>query len=207
MLLRAGSSVVYNRDMETLDELLDRAEQSHGHMCAGQVLGVRMAILGCRAVGVEDPRGTDRKSLIVFVEIDRCAADAVNTVTGCRLGKRTLKFFDYGKLAATFLNVKTGEAVRVVALDSSREAANCAFPEIENKYERQLHAYKLLPEEELFKVERVRVDVPPQDQPGRPVSRVQCDECGEGINDRREVARDGRTLCRACAGEGYYTRL
>ena len=193
--------------MEALDELLQRAEQSHGHMCAGQVLGVRMAMLGCRAVGVEDPRRADRKSLIVFVEIDRCAADAVNTVTGCRLGKRTLKFLDYGKLAATFLNVKTGEAVRIVALDSSREAANCAFPEIENKYERQLRAYKLLPDEELFKVERVRVDVPPQDQPGRPVSRVQCDECGEGINDRREVLRDGRTLCRACAGECYYTPL
>jgi formylmethanofuran dehydrogenase subunit E len=193
--------------METLDELLQRAEQSHGHMCAGQVLGVRMAMLGCQAVGVDDPRGADRKSLIVFVEIDRCAADAVNTVTGCRLGKRTLKFHDYGKLAATFLNVRTGEAVRVVALDSSREAANCAFPEIENKYERQLRAYKQLPEEELFKVERVRVTLPPQDQPGRPVSRVACDECGEGINDRREILRDSRTLCRACAGEAYYEKL
>jgi len=193
--------------MEPLDELLQRAEQSHGHMCAGQVLGVRMAMLGCQAVGIADPRGADRKSLIVFVEIDRCAADAVNTVTGCRLGKRTLKFFDYGKLAATFLNVKTGEAVRVVALDSSREAANCAFPEIEDKYERQLRAYKLLPDDDLFKVERVRVNLPAQDQPGRPVSRVQCEECGEGINDRREVIRDGRAICRACAGEAYYSRM
>jgi formylmethanofuran dehydrogenase subunit E len=193
--------------METLDELLQRAEASHGHMCAGQVLGVRMAMLGCRAIGVDDPRGADRKSLIAFVEIDRCAADAVNTVTGCRLGKRTLKFFDYGKLAATFLNIKTGEAVRVVALDSSREAANCAFPEIENKYERQLRAYKALPDEELFKVERVRVSLPPQDQPGRPVSRVQCDECGEGINDHREVIRADRALCRACAGGAYYSKL
>jgi len=193
--------------MEPLEELLDQAEHSHGHMCAGQVLGVRMAMLGCQAVGVEDPRGADRKNLIVFVEIDRCAADAVNTVTGCRLGKRTLKYYDYGKLAATFLNVKTGDAVRVVALDSSRKAADCAFPEIENKYERQLRAYKLLPDQELFKIERVRVNVPPQDQPGRPVSRVQCEECGEGINDRRETIRDGRILCRACAGEAYYTRL
>jgi len=193
--------------METLDELLQRAEQSHGHMCAGQVLGVRMAVLGCQVVGVEDPLGADRKNLIVFVEIDRCAADAVNTVTGCRLGKRTLKFHDYGKLAATFLNVKTGEAARVVALDSSREAANCAFPEIENKYQRQLHAYKLLPNEELFKVERVRVTVPPQDQPGRPVSRVSCDQCGEGINDHREVVREDRILCRSCAGDSYYQRI
>ena len=193
--------------METLDELLDRAEQSHGHMCAGQVLGVRMALLGCRAIGVNDPRGADRKSLLVFVEIDRCAADAINTVTGCRLGKRTLKYYDYGKLAATFLNTKTSEAIRVVALDSSREAADLAFPEIENKYERQLRAYKSLPDEELFKVERVMVKVPEQDQPGRPVSRVACDECGEGINDRREVIREGRTLCRACAGEAYFTRM
>lgn len=193
--------------METLEALLESAEQSHGHMCAGQVLGVRMAMLGCRAVGIEDPRGADRKSLIVFVEIDRCAADAVNTVTGCRLGKRTLKYYDYGKLAATFFNVKTDEAVRVVALDSSREAADCAFPEIENRYERQLRAYKLLPDEELFKVERVRVTLPPQDQPGRPVSRVACDQCGEGVNDHREVIRAGRTLCRACAGTAYYEPL
>lgn len=176
-------------------------------MCAGQVLGVRMAMLGCRAVDVHDPRGADRKSLLVFVEIDRCAADAINTVTGCRLGKRTLKFYDYGKLAATFLNTKTGEAVRVVAKDASRETADRAFPGIENRYERQMHAYKMLSDEELFKVERVAVEVPAEDQPGRPVSRVFCDECGEGVNDHREVKSYDRTLCRACAGDAYYTRL
>jgi formylmethanofuran dehydrogenase subunit E len=193
--------------METLDEYLIRAEQSHGHMCAGQVLGVRMAMLGCQAVGVEDPLGADRKRLLAFVEIDRCAADAINTVTGCRLGKRTLKYYDYGKLAATFLNTKTGEAVRVVARDCSREAADQAFPEIENKYTRQLNAYKLLPDEELFTVERVKIEIAIEDQPGRPVSRVLCEQCGEGVNDHREVVRDGRTLCRACADGGYYTKL
>ncbi|MEN3331231.1 MAG: hypothetical protein V7641_596 [Blastocatellia bacterium] len=193
--------------METLDELLERAEHSHGHMCAGQVLGVRMALLGCRAVGVEEPRGKDRKALLVFVEIDRCAADAINTVTGCRLGKRTLKYVDYGKLAATFLNTRTNEAVRIVALDEARDAADRCFPEIASKYDRQLHAYKLLPDEDLFKVERVTVNVATEDQPGRPVSRVPCDQCGEGINDRREIIREGRALCRACAGDAYYTRL
>jgi formylmethanofuran dehydrogenase subunit E len=193
--------------METLEELLSRAEESHGHMCAGQVLGVRMAMLGCGSIGVDDPRGRDRKSLLVFVEIDRCAADAINTVTGCRLGKRTLKFYDYGKLAATFMNTRSGEAVRVVALDSARDAADRCFAGIENKYQRQLQAYKVLPDEELFKVERVVVRVPEEDQPGRPVSRVKCDECGEGINDRREVVSEGRTLCRACAGDAYYERL
>jgi formylmethanofuran dehydrogenase subunit E len=193
--------------MESLEEFLVRAEESHGHMCAGQVLGVRMAMLGCTAVGVDDPLGTDKKKLLVFVEIDRCAADAINTVTGCRLGKRTLKYYDYGKLAATFLNTKTGQAVRVVALDTSREAADVAFPEIESKYTRQLNAYKLLPDDELFTVQRVKVNVALQDEPGRPISRVACQECGEGVNDRREIVRDGRTLCRACADGGYYTRL
>jgi len=193
--------------METLDEHLVRAEQSHGHMCAGQVLGVRMAMLGCRAVGVDDPLGADKKKLLVFVEIDRCAADAINTVTGCRLGKRTLKYFDYGKLAATFLNTTTGEAVRVVARDSSRDAADTAFPEIQNKYTRQLNAYKLLPDDALFTVERVKINLAAQDQPGRPISRVFCEECGEGVNDCREVVRHGKTLCRACADGGYYTRL
>ena len=193
--------------METLDELLERAEHSHGHMCAGQVLGVRMALLGCREVGITEPRGKDRKALLVFVEIDRCAADAINTVTGCRLGKRTLKYYDYGKLAATFLNTHTNEAVRVIALDESREAADRCFPEIASKYDRQLHAYKLLPDADLFKVERVAVRLAIEDQPGRPVSRVRCDQCGEGVNDRREVVREGRTLCRACAGDAYYTRL
>lgn len=193
--------------METLDELLERAEHSHGHMCAGQVLGVRMALLGCRAVGIEEPRGSDRKALLVFVEIDRCAADAINTVTGCRLGKRTLKFYDYGKLAATFLNTRTNEAVRIVALDEARDAADRCFPEIASKYDRQLHAYKQLADEDLFKIEPVAVNVASQDQPGRPVSRVGCDQCGEGINDRREIIREGRTLCRACAGDAYYTRL
>jgi formylmethanofuran dehydrogenase subunit E len=193
--------------METLEEYLERAEQSHGHMCAGQVLGVRMAMLGCEQIGITDPRHSERKNILVFVEIDRCAADAINTVTGCRLGKRTMKYHDYGKLAATFLNLKTQEAVRVVALDSSREAADLAFPEIENKYQRQLQAYKVLPDDRLFKTERVQVNVPAQDQPGRPISRVTCVGCGEAVNDQREVIHEGRLLCRACAGEAYYTKI
>ena len=193
--------------METLETYLEEAEKSHGHMCAGQVLGVRMAMLGCAKIGITDPRHSERKNILVFVEIDRCAADAINTVTGCRLGKRTLKYHDYGKLAATFLNLQNGEAVRIVALDSSRQTADLAFPEIENRYQRQLQAYKVLPDDALFKSERVQITVPVQDQPGRPVSRVICDACGEAVNDRREVVKDGRVLCRACAGDAYYTRI
>jgi formylmethanofuran dehydrogenase subunit E len=191
--------------MKTLDEYLEEAERNHGHMCPGQVLGVRMAMLGCRLIGIEEPKVGKR--LIVFVEIDRCAADAINTVTGCRLGKRTLKFRDFGKLAATFLNTETNEAARVIALESSRELARECFSHLPTKKEQQLTAYKTLPEEQLFRTERVRVPLPAADRPGHPTNRVICAACGEGVNDQRQVAQAERTLCRACAGERYYEVL
>lgn len=191
--------------MKTLAEYLIEAECNHGHMCPGQVLGVRMAMLGCRLVGIEEPKVGKR--LIVFVEIDRCAADAINTVTGCRLGKRTLKYRDFGKLAATFLNTETNEAVRVVAVEASRELAQQLFSHLPTKKEQQLLAYKTLPDERLFRWQPVRVNLPDADKPGHPLARVLCDKCGEGINDHREVKRDGRTLCRACAGARYYEVL
>jgi formylmethanofuran dehydrogenase subunit E len=191
--------------MKTLEEYLGEAERNHGHMCPGQVLGVRMAMLGCECVGIEEPKVGKR--LIVFVEIDRCAADAINTVTGCRLGKRTLKFRDFGKLAATFLNTETGAAVRIMALESSRELAKQQFSQLPTKKEQQLAAYKTLPDDQLFQIERVRVTLPEADRPGHPTSRVICALCGEGINDQREVEQQGRTICRACAGERYYEQL
>jgi len=191
--------------MKTLTEYLIEAEKNHGHMCPGQVLGVRMAMLGCQLVGIEEPKVGKR--LIVFVEIDRCAADAINTVTGCRLGKRTLKYRDFGKLAATFLNTETNQAVRVVALEHSRELAKQLFGHLPTKKEQQMEAYKTLSEERLFSWRRVRVNLPEADRPGHPLARVMCDECGEGVNDHREVTRGGRTLCLACAGERYYEEL
>lgn len=191
--------------MKTLAEYLLEAEHNHGHMCPGQVLGVRMAMLGCQLIGVAEPK--IGKRLIVFVEIDRCAADAINTVTGCRLGKRTLKYRDFGKLAATFLNTETNQAVRVVAVEAARLLAQELFSHLPTKKEQQLQAYKTLSDEQLFCWQRVRVDLPAADKPGHPLARVLCDECGEGINDHREVARDGRTLCRACAGARYYEVL
>lgn len=191
---------------ETLDELLEECGRLHGHLCAGQLLGVRMALLGCKLIGLSDPRGADRKKLIVWVEIDRCMTDAVSAVTGVRLGRRSLKYFDYGKVAATFFNTETEEAVRVVALDESRALADARYPEIENKKERQFRAYREALDEELFKVERVKVAYDEWDAPGRPRSRVTCARCGEGVNDGREVKGDdnGKPLCRPCASGGYY---
>jgi formylmethanofuran dehydrogenase subunit E len=190
-----------------LDELLAECGRLHGHLCAGQLLGARMAVLGCRLVGIGDPRGADRKKLIVWVEIDRCMADAVGAVTGVRLGKRSLKYLDYGKVAATFLNTDTGEAVRVVALEESRELADARHPEIESKKERQFLTYREAADEDLFKVERVGVEYRETDAPGRPRSRVLCGRCGEGVNDGREVRSGESVLCRPCASGGYYRKL
>src|SRR5215207_10048045 len=194
--------------MQPLDELLEECGRLHGHMCAGQLLGARMAVLGCRLIGVDDPRGADCKKLIVWVEIYRCMAHAVGAATGVRLGKRSLKYLDYGKVAATFYNTETGDAVRVVALEESRELADARHPEIESKKERQFRAYREAADEELFKVERVEVEYGELDMPGRPRSRVRCARCGEGVNDGREVASPaGSVLCRPCASGGYYRRL
>jgi formylmethanofuran dehydrogenase subunit E len=194
--------------MQLLEELLEECGRLHGHMCAGQLLGARMALLGCRLIGIDDPRGADRKKLIVWVEIDRCMADAVSAATGVRLGKRSLKYFDYGKVAATFLNTETSEAVRIVALEESRALADTRFPQIKKRSERQFRAYRAAADDELFKVERVAVDYKQMDAPGAPRSRVICVSCGEGINDgREEKGPDGATLCRPCALGGYYGRL
>lgn len=189
--------------MKSLDEYLILAAQNHGHMCPGQVLGVRMAMLGMRELGIDEP-AEYRKRLYTYVEIDRCATDAVSLVTGCRLGARTLKFLDYGKVAATFVDLETRHAIRVAARDDSRLRAKQVAPELADPYRQQREAYKVMDDAELFTLCRVRVKVNDQDLPGSPRSRVACDQCGEGVNDGREQRAGGRVLCRNCAGESYY---
>lgn len=160
-------------------------------------------MLGLRELGIDDPIA-ERKRLITFVEIDRCVTDAVALVANCRLGKRALKFRDWGKVAATFVDLKTGRAIRVAAKESSKQAARSLYPEMDKEAGQQ-KAYAELPDEVLFESKAVKVAVQAEDLPGFKGSRVVCAECGEGINFKREVVRDGRTLCRACAGERYYS--
>jgi len=192
--------------MKSLDEYLRDAEQAHGHLCAGQVLGVRLAMLGLVKLGIDDPRGNkeDRKRLVTFVEIDRCATDAVAVVTGCRLGKRALKFRDWGKVAATFVDVTTGKAIRIAAKESSKNLARQMHPEVADKNQQQMLAYREISDDDLFTMQWVKVDLPPEEFPGYKGERVVCETCGEGINFRREVHRENRVLCRACAGDRYY---
>ena len=209
--------------MATLDELLREAELAHGHLCAGQVLGVRMAMLALQRLGITDPRARvladgslnpDRKRLVTFVEIDRCATDAIGVVTGCRVGKRALKLRDWGKMAATFVDLNAGlggesyKGMRVVALESSKGQAQRMYPELE-KNAQQMKAYRELPDAELFAEQWVLVPLPASEFPGYKGERVACARCGEGVNFDRFVERGGERLCVACAGGGslYYERL
>jgi formylmethanofuran dehydrogenase subunit E len=189
--------------VKTLDEYLELAAVAHGHLCAGQVLGVRLAMLGLGELGIVDPIA-ERKRIVTYVEIDRCITDAIALVSNCRLGKRALKFRDWGKVAATFVDLQTGRAIRIAAKESSKQAAREMFPEMP-KDAGQQKAYAQLSDETLFDKKWVKVEVQPEDLPGFKGPRVVCAECGEGINFKREVLHDGRTLCRSCAGDRYYT--
>jgi formylmethanofuran dehydrogenase subunit E len=216
--------------MQTFEALLREAEVAHGHLCAGQILGVRMAMLGCERLGIRDPKGLvnpkDRKRLVTFIEIDRCATDAIAVVTGCRLGKRAIKFHDWGKMAATFvdlgsclsglptalapqLDTPVYKAIRIAALESSKQRARELYPHIENKNQQQMLAYRELPDEDLFSEEWVGVPIHPREMPGYKSARITCEVCGEGINYDREVHHDEKILCAACASPAtrYYQPL
>ena len=190
--------------MQPLAEYELLAAVAHGHLCAGQILGLRMALHAVTLLGLDDPVGKDRKRLVCVVEIDRCMTDAIGVVTGCRLGKRALKFRDFGKAAATFCDLQENRAVRIAARESARERARALYPDIADKNQQQMRAYREMPDEDLFAVEWVRVTFGAEDLPGYKAPRVVCAQCGEGVSFRREVVRDGRALCRACAGDCYY---
>lgn len=189
-------------DFETL---LKGSSQAHGHLCPGQVVGVRMAMLGCSLIGLDNPSQMPQiKKIIVYVEIDRCAADAIAYVTGVKLGRRSLKFVDNGIMAATFVNLESGKAFRIVSTEESRDLATRYAPDITDMRQQQLEAYKVMPDEVLFSVEPVVVEVPVHDMPGPSRFKAQCEKCGQVVRDKKEVLLNGQVLCRPCAYGTYY---
>ncbi len=192
--------------MDDINPYLNKGREFHGDVCAGIVMGTRIALAGLRELGMNpDDRNRD---LVVYVEIDRCMADAVQAVTGITMGHRTLKFKDYGKFAATFLDLSNGKAVRVSAVDNpqppqSDQKSDVERPDMNQMVEKLIN----VPEEELILIEEVEVDIGEHDIPGFPKFRAYCEECGDRVLDRREVIVDGRTLCKACAEGSYYQKI
>jgi len=198
--------------MNDFETLLKGSAKAHGHLCAGQVIGVRMAMLGCDLLGLDDPGNMSQiKKIIVYVEIDRCATDAISYVTGVKLGRRSLKFVDNGIMAATFVNLETGKAFRIISTEESRKlavkyAAKHVF-ELQDKREQQLEAYKRMDSEELFVIEEVIVDIPLCDMPGSTGFKAVCERCGVVVRDKREVIKNDEILCKSCAFGAYYRRV
>jgi formylmethanofuran dehydrogenase subunit E len=183
--------------MEILDILLQKAKEFHGDICPGIVMGTRMTIAAMRELGM-DPLQKNHE-LIVYVEIDRCATDAIQAITGCTLGHRSLKHVNYGKFAATFIDTSSGRAVRVAGKpkrpDQPKDMAEVA----------KMLCYA--PEDEIFRIQKVRVEIPAEDMPGLPTHTSVCSKCGEQIMDGREVQSGGVVLCRSCAEGSYYIIL
>ncbi|HHV34275.1 MAG TPA: formylmethanofuran dehydrogenase [Syntrophomonadaceae bacterium] len=179
--------------MRTLEEDLAAAIKYHGHLCSGMILGVRMARFALKQLSIDDP--LNYRDLVVYVEMDRCVADAVSVVTGCTLGKRRLKWIDLGKVAATFVDLNQDRALRVAVLPG------CPHPE---PGEEIVEFWGLLSDEDIYRWQEVKVDIPLHDLPGKPRNITNCESCGEQVLDGREVIKGDRTLCRACAQGTYY---
>ncbi len=194
--------------MQDFETLLKGSAEAHGHLCPGQVVGVRMAKLGCELIGLDDPQNLPQiKKIIVYVEIDRCATDAISYVTGVKLGRRSLKFVDNGIMAATFVNLETNRAFRIYSTEESRELAIKYGPTTKDKHIQQLEAYKIMPLEELFIVEEVKVEIPIYEMPGPTRFKAVCQQCKVVVRDKKEVKKKGQILCRPCAFGTYHRPL
>jgi formylmethanofuran dehydrogenase subunit E len=188
--------------MNHLDELLQKSTRHHSHLCPRQILGVRLGLLGMKALGFDAP--PPKKRLLVIVESDGCFADGVIAATDCTVGHRTLRVEDYGKTAAVFVDTVTGRAVRVAPALDVRQKAYAYAPDEPRHYFAQMQAYQIMPDDEMFTVSEVQLATPIEAIVSRPGVRVTCDLCGEEIMNERQIHRDGLTLCRACAGDSYY---
>ena len=185
-----------------LQPLLELSSYNHAHLCPRQILGVRIGLAGMKALGFHEP--PTKKQLLVITETDGCFVDGVIAATGCTVGHRTLRVEDYGKVVSTFVDTRSGYAVRVAPRNDVRLRA-CAFvPEEPRHYFAQMRAYQVMPDVEMFTFTTVTLNTPINEIISRPGVRVYCDRCGEEIMNEREVYRNGLILCQPCAHGGYY---
>lgn len=188
--------------MNDLQTLLELSTANHSHLCPRQILGVRIGLAGAAAVGLTPHQ--PGKRLLTILESDGCFADGVITATGCTVGHRTLRVEDYGKVAATFVDTKTGQASRVAPVLDVRQKANLFAPDEPRHYLAQMQSYQTMPDHELLSIQPVTLTVPVETIVSRPGLRVACESCGEEIINEREVHLHGQVFCRACAGNAYY---
>ena len=184
--------------LDSLQMLIDESAARHSHLCPRQILGIRLGLAGARSIGLPAPRSDKR--LLVISETDGCFVDGVEVAAGVSVGHRTLRIEDYGMTAATFVDVCSGQAVRVEPWTDLRERAALAVPDEERHYFAQMQAYQIMPDEAMFTFQAVALTTPVEAIISKPKMRVNCAVCGAEIMNEREIIRDGVPLCRACAG-------
>ena len=188
--------------MAELSQILSQSARMHSHLCPRQVLGARMGLYAAKILHLDLPQSGKRQH--TFVETDGCAADGISVATGCWLGRRTLHALDFGKIAATFVDSLTGQAVRIYPHPDCRQDARRYAPDARNTYQAQLEAYQVMPDKALLVAQNVKLTVSLDAIISRKAARAVCQRCGEEIKNEREVYLDGEVLCRGCAGEAYY---
>jgi len=188
--------------MHTLDLILAESAERHKHLCPRQVLGARMGLFAAELLGIELPRNDKR--LLVISETDGCTVDGLIAATGCRVGSRTLRILDFGKVAATFTDTSTEETLRIVPRREARTIAVERVPDARNDWEAMLLGYQAISMSDLFTVQRVKLNMPLTELISRPGRKAICEICEEEIINGREVVNNGVVLCIACVGESYY---
>jgi len=190
---------------QNLSILLQKSASEHSHLCPRQVLGVRMGLAGLAFLGVKAPVTT--KTLLVIIETDGCFADGMRVATGATIGHRTLRVADLGKIAATFIDLKTGASLRLAPRLDIRTRAVIYAPEEKRRYIAQLKGYQIMPDDELFSFQRVELQIPPTQIISHQNARAHCSNCGEEVINKREVVVEGEVLCQTCAYGGYYRSI
>lgn len=188
--------------MASMEQLLEQVAATHRHLCPRQVLGVRMGLLAGRVLDLD--MTNEDKRLLTLVETDGCAADAISVATGCTVGNRRLRVLDFGKVAATFLDMQRDKAIRIAPKKGIRSAAHEQAPYAKSRWHAQLEAYQVMSDADLLEVQQVELNIPLEKLLSKPGCRVICEVCGEEIINEREVVFEGTILCRGCAGYNYY---
>ncbi|MGC4106477.1 MAG: FmdE family protein [Thermomicrobiales bacterium] len=191
------------RTPPTQDNLLAESAALHDHLCPRQVLGVRMGMEATRILDLDLPQGRHDKRLLTIVETDGCFADGISVATGCWLGHRTLRCNDLGKVAATFVDTETAEAIRIRPALAARTAAAAYAPDATGRWQEYLLGYQRMPASELLEVQRVLLIEPVAALVSSPDRRATCTSCGEEVFNGREVIIEGSVCCPACAGRPY----
>ena len=185
-----------------IQPILEKSMQDHDHLCPRQILGVRIGLAGMKMLGFSEP--PKKKELLIISETDGCFVDGVIAATGCTVGHRSLRVEDYGKVAVTFVDVKTGRALRVAPRLDIRERAALFASNEPRHYFAQMQAYQSMPDEEMLTITEVQLTTSVEEIVSRAGVRVNCEICGEEIMNEREIKQDGFNLCRACASPAYY---